>query len=235
MSHHRSLAWTVRLWLRRALVVLLFGCASALLIVFALGYDVNLQHRTLNATGAISLDGNQTGVNITLDTLPAGSALPLTMLHLAPNQIHRVSITKVGYLPWQKNVWVDAGTVSEAGFVRLWPLSPSVNVSAPTDKVALCSANQPSKSDQLRILGGELRTTTRLITRLSQPITDACWFDDQNHVAYLNGDVHIVEVDGTNDSMLYHPTQPISDIAVSRGDEALFVHTINDTWLKIEL
>lgn len=218
---------------RQLLVLMLFAVAATTLALTARGYRYNPNRRTIEATGAIVLKGDVVSAIIKLNGQAVGEKLPLTLPNLAPHSSYTVTISKENYHPWSGVFLVEPELLSHKDDIRLWPehltIAPLVSQTAPDTK-SLCTDNAPSKEEALIINGGELRTTNRLITRISEPILSACWFHNDAHIVYITtGAMHVLESDGANDTELTTFTEKPDALAIENDGTKVYVRE-GGTW-----
>lgn len=216
--------------------ILFFILVAIVLVVYARGYRIDFVDKKLITTGAISLEGNLKDIKITLDKNYVGDRLPYVINDLVPGQNYRVIITKNGYQPWEEDVYVESEKITEFGPIRLFAFKAQAKSSDQVNKTSLCDNNRPSKADSLILDSGEIRTSSRLITRISAQVTDACWFNDNSHVAYVTGkDLRVVEVKSSNDYLIYSADEEIRQVAVSSNNNSIYFSTISGKWYQIGL
>lgn len=240
-SRSRRIAFKV--W--RILVVVLFVIAAWFISYIARGYKLNTHTLRFEATGSIELRGNVADANISYGNKQVGQKLPLLLSGLDPNRYHSISITKPGYSTWRRTIAVEPEIVSRFHEIRLWPSDLKAERMQNQNEIHLdqiCQKNEKSAEQKLVILGGEIRTTTNLITRISRPVTHACWFSDRNHIAYVvDKEVRVVEADGQNDTLLVTmnsaPTAvaPASNEVVYIEQEGFWRVTIDAAELRLPL
>ncbi|GEM_PF-3878919 len=236
MTKQRARSTRVLFIVWRVATLVLFVLAAGLLTAYARGYRINPARFSFEATGAISLTGEVRDVQVMVGSELVGKKLPLYIAGLVPNRAYNVAITKTGFQTWQKHVPIEPEKIATYGPILLFRDQYSLSPVEPPDKVGLCSRNERSDTARLEINGGELRTTLDLITRVSVPIADACWFNDQYHIAYIaDNKLHVVEVDGGNDVIIAQSTENLTAVAVAPDNSEIYVKGPAETWRKISL
>ncbi len=222
-----SLAW-------RATVVVVFTIVAGIMVILAMGYRVNIDQRTLEPTGAVTINGKLSNIEIYAGGVKVGDKLPITITGLTPTNTLQLRITKNDYVTWAKNVMVEQGLVTSVGEVKLWFSNPLINDAQNVAKVQACETINPSNADDLLIFGGEIRTKSGLITRISSPVVAACWFEDNNHVVFATAkNVFIIEADGDNAHSIYSTDRTIDNVGASPNDNIVYVGLQDAGWKQI--
>lgn len=103
---------------------LAFFAIAPFLVLYSLGYVVNIQQRAVEKTGGIFIKTNQSGFTVLLNNgaIQKSSLLTHGLLlgNLPPDQ-YRLRIEKEGYRPWEKVVSVTQFTVREIRNIILFP------------------------------------------------------------------------------------------------------------------
>lgn len=224
-----NLAWRI------AYLVAFIFIASAL-AAYARGYKFNFDQNTLERTGAISLQGSLRGIQVYLGANEVSDRLPYYINDLTPHNLYALKITKDGFYEWRAEAIIDPEQIRQFGPIKLWPNKVTPLQSEAVNNIDLCLENLPAKSQELIIDGGELKSGTKLITRLSSPIVDACWYPDSYHIAYVTGkSIQMIEDVGTNDTTLYTAGEEISKVSVATNGHTVYYLTKSNKWFKIEL
>lgn len=237
-SMHKTRFYIVIRAVRQLVVLVLFSSVAITLTLTARGYKYNPDRGVIEATGAIELKGDISGVSVLLNGVEVGKKLPLTIPHLTPHTLYTVAITKSGYHTWHQDFLVEPELLSRKEDIHLWP--DKLTVSAMTnrfvpDTKSMCDDNAPSDSESLRIDGGEMATETHLVTRISTPIGKACWFRDAAHIAYITDTaIHTIEQDGSNDTELTNITKKVDSLAIESDSSKLYLLQ-DGTWNEINL
>ena len=123
----------------------IFGVLALLILIttgiflYAQGYRLDFRQRTLTATGIILAKSLPEGAQVYLDG-ELTTATNSTLSGVKPGT-YQVKIERDGYFPWEKNIEVKAGLVTEI-IALLPPLSPSLT--AVTQEGARLVTSAPS-------------------------------------------------------------------------------------------
>jgi len=102
--------------------VVIFLVAAPPIILYSLGYRIDIKHLTIVATGGIYVRTAPTGVSITIDSTNTEKTGLLSdavfVQDLVPGQ-HSVSITKDGYFDYKKNLSVKENEVTKLEHITL--------------------------------------------------------------------------------------------------------------------
>ncbi len=117
---------------RRALfysLIFLFIIATPFVVAYSFGYSVDFQNQSLIPSGGIFVKTNQTGIQVTLDgkvektTTFLGSG---ALFDSIDPGVHTVRITKEGFRPWEREIMVRPGIVTEDRNIVLIPTTAPV-------------------------------------------------------------------------------------------------------------
>lgn len=108
-------------------VLMVLGVLAGLfLIVFMmLGYRFDFSSRTVEQTGLVQYSSTPRGATVTIDGQELSSRTNTKSMVLPGN--HTFEIKRSGYMPWKKDLLIDAGTVTWLDYVRLVPENRVVN------------------------------------------------------------------------------------------------------------
>ncbi len=106
--------------LLKTLGVLAFCAVSGYALFLAFGYNLDLQNRHIEKTSIIDLPGRYSEVMVYLDDKIIGNSLPLQIKDLVPGLYH-LSVSKLNYLPWSRNLQVHTDIVTKVDDVVLVP------------------------------------------------------------------------------------------------------------------
>ena len=110
-THHRKFIFLA--------FVTLFAVTAPLLILYTAGYRYNWQRGKLQETGVLLLNYHPTDATVTVqDTLSAAKA-PARFTGLTPGR-YTIRITKEGYTPWEKRLWIEPSKTTFAQHMILW-------------------------------------------------------------------------------------------------------------------
>lgn len=88
-------------------------------LLWVLGYQFDVRHGTIVQGGLLQFKSAPTGATVAVDGRATSSLTP-SKLEVAAGG-HRVTMTKTGYLPWQKDISIKAGELRWLDYARLLP------------------------------------------------------------------------------------------------------------------
>ncbi len=97
-----------------------FFAAAGGLLFYVQGYRYNPLKGKVVRTGAIVVDSNPAGANVTLAGAAQGDATPTSLQSLQPAD-YEVGVELPGFQPWRKTLSVKPSLVTFTGTVHLWP------------------------------------------------------------------------------------------------------------------
>lgn len=106
--------------LLKTLGVLAFCAVSGYALFLAFGYNLDLQNRHIEKTSIIDVPGRYSEAMVYLDGKIIGNSLPLQIKDLVPG-FYDLSISKLDYLPWSRNLQVHTDIVTKVDDVVLVP------------------------------------------------------------------------------------------------------------------
>lgn len=131
-----------RLILTYTLAPLFIGSVVTLLVLYMLGYRFSLSDHSVSQGGLIQLDSRPTGARVDVDTyqLPARTATRYD----ATAGLHTITMSRDGYVPWQKTVTVEPGKVLWLNYARLIPrdIKQSAVLDLPSLDSSIASSNR---------------------------------------------------------------------------------------------
>lgn len=100
--------------------VVLFGALSALVVLYAYGYQFDLAKQNVKKTSIIDVSDNLQQVDVFLDGALQIHTLPYQIKNVLPGQ-HIIQVKKNGFLPWERKVKVKDDVVTLVRDVFLIP------------------------------------------------------------------------------------------------------------------
>lgn len=82
------------------------------IVLFSLGIKIDWQNLNLEQTGILSIKTDPAGAKIIIDGQETGSVTPQKLRWILPGR-YQVTLIKDGYQPWQKQVEIKPGLVTE--------------------------------------------------------------------------------------------------------------------------
>lgn len=173
-----------------------------ILLVQANGYQIDFHRLQLNKIGLLFIHPNPVDVTAVLSSGKLERQNQNLVAELPSGQ-YTVVLTKTGYRPWQQSVSIQAGRSSAFPFATLYLTEPTLlEQRAPTVNELI----SPLVDEKLNASGGELwytkKSTDVLITRYLPSVRSARLFDSGHVLVQLGSEIHIVDIDGSNDQVL---------------------------------
>ncbi|MBI4276538.1 hypothetical protein HY629_01725, partial [Candidatus Uhrbacteria bacterium] len=139
---------------RRRLIFILFLAffltIAPLLILYASGYRFDWTHRTIYKTGLLIVEYTPRDASFSLDGVVMDTHSPMRLSGLAPRS-YLLRITKDGYIPWEKRLWVPEYITTFVRHVSLF------RAAAPTNLEATVALSAPHPREPL--IAASVRTT----------------------------------------------------------------------------
>lgn len=216
MQYQPRRLWLVPYWF---FLTTSFCIVGFLLLTAAMGYRYNPEYRRWQKTSMLVLDIDPKNSTIKLDGIAYAINGPDRLTNILPGS-YDIEITKEGYIPWQKRIALHSGLVEELEPITLFYDTPIEMPSSTNDRVLI---EQYIPDTRVRIIDGELRYGTQLITRFAEAPTSATLLPTGNHAAYIkNDEVHIIELTGNNDQVVYRRSTTSPTPVIARGNELIF-------------
>ncbi len=185
-------------------IIVAISLIATYLIIIANGYKINLQAKKLEKTGMIYLKYEPRGAQVYLDGKVQANKNPLPIQNLSAKR-YTIEVKKDLYNTWSKTTTVESGQVSNYENIVLFLQNPKIVGANDSEKQNLSNTEktETTKSNGLKIVGGELYWGDDLITRLSDSILTATFYTDKKHIVYqIKNEIRIMDLDGSNDFKL---------------------------------
>lgn len=160
-----------------------------------------------------------------------GEVMPLgrfEFLNLAPGR-YEIVVEYAGYHSWRNTTEIKPDEAKSFQTVVLFKTIPEQLTVPSEDRLTYETIlGHPERFQEgLQTIGGEIWAGDQLVTRFSQPVTQVLWFPDQAHVlALVDGVIHVLDRDGSNDVLLYQPEDhELIRFAPIAGGDQLVVET----------
>lgn len=109
-------------------LVLVFFFITPPTILYAVGYSFDWQNLAIKETGALFLSSQPAEAQIFLNG-QSRKITPRLLAHLLPGN-YQLTVSQEGFHSWQKNLEVQAGLVTEARNIFLFPNEPEIKLLA---------------------------------------------------------------------------------------------------------
>ena len=217
--------------LGQSLVALLITVVAGYLVIYALGYRINLSARKIIKTGMIVLSVN-----------PEPDSVQVGRLELEPKEdvsvslepgFYDITIKKSGYQDWTIRSEVKAELVSFYKYIELFRLPTELQELTDSDSIA--ALNTPTTTLAVNVPKGltcndyEIWLKESLVTRFSESISSVNWLYDNRHIIFQQGDeIRVIDTDGTNNKVLAKLKDASrAKFISSKRDQAIFIEQNN--------
>lgn len=99
--------------------ILLFLVTAPIVILYTAGYRYNWQRGKIQETGILLADYRPTTALLRVDDAPLSKKSPARIAGL-PEGRYTITLTKEGYHPWEKRLWIEPGKTTFAQHMILW-------------------------------------------------------------------------------------------------------------------
>ncbi|MBI2590113.1 hypothetical protein HYW32_03795 [Candidatus Berkelbacteria bacterium] len=188
--------WDVTAFILQTVLTLLTG---GILVAQANGYDIDFRTLAVEKTGLLVLDVQPASAQVFVDEQELFERNGERVRQLLPGPV-RIQVTNADYISWNHFAVIDSGLTKVFSKVRLFFKEPLIIRTRSVTKNEFLS---PFIDSSLRLDQGEIwriqGETARLITRLSRPILSATMLDEGHVVFQIEREIHILDLDGSND------------------------------------
>lgn len=108
--HRRVIPW---------IFVVIFLVSAPVLVFYTSGYRFNPNKNAIERNGTLIVDSLPRGATVFLNGTDAKDTTPSTLQNLAPGP-YTITVSRNGYLPWEKNLEIKPEQVTFANDVHLW-------------------------------------------------------------------------------------------------------------------
>lgn len=191
--------WNTAAFLLRTLLTIV---VVVILLVQANGYVINFQNLTVTKIGLLYIHPNPADATASLSWGMFEKQGQNLVAQLVPGQ-YTVTLSRPDYLSWQQTVSIEAGRSTAFPFATLYLAQPSL---LEQRTPALDELKSPLVDQKLEVVGEEIWHTKKgqpvLVTRYSRSVRSARLFDAGHVLLQLGSEIHIVDIDGSNDQLL---------------------------------
>jgi hypothetical protein len=200
MKHKKISFKFLLFWFIASVSFILIG---SLLIINASGYKINIQTKTIEKTGLLSLQSKPKEAQVYLNGQLKASNTPVTLNKLLPGW-YDVEIRKAEYRSWTRTVSIEGGLTKKFNNTVLFLVNPIIK---PANEDEIKLVTNIENPDDLKV---NEYTIYRLadnkpitVANLSQLVKSAYWYVDHSHVAYqVDNEIYISEKDGRSAELI---------------------------------
>lgn len=216
-----------RIIVGQSLVALFIFVVAGYLIVYALGYKINLSARKFVKTGLIvmSIDPKPDVIKIGGREVTAKSDISVS---LEPGY-YDITVSKAGYQDWTTRSEIKAEIVNYYKYVELFKTpqqleeltdSDSITVlNTPSAALAVNSPKDLSNNDY------EIWIRDTLVTRFSEKISQVAWYPDNHHIIFQQkNEIHIIDEYGSNNKTLVSlPANSVAKFIIANKNQEILI------------
>jgi hypothetical protein len=137
-------------------LVLLFLITAPILIMYSIGYRLDIENKKIVETGVISIDIRPKDADVYLSGVKINKKIPIRLTNRAPGT-YSLKIEKAGYKTWEKNIDVKSKQTTYIKDVNL--IKDSLPISIFLDKEKKIKEYYPSSDGSYIILVSEEKNT----------------------------------------------------------------------------
>ena len=210
----------------QGIVATIITLTALILLFYAQGYRLNIKNMSVIKTGILVLESLPNQASVFVDGEIQKNKTPIGQ-SLTPGD-YNVSVEKHGYRPWYKKVSVQAEYISSFNDIVLFKKEIEPFVTADNEKITLVNsdADFPLKQDGKLIFNNyELWVDNRLVTRFSEPISNAIWYPGYGYIIFQQkNEIRAIDKDGQNNTLLItlENNNPTRFVLGNKGQEIYF-------------
>jgi hypothetical protein len=210
--------------LPQTLIAIIFIMVAIWVILTAAGFKIEIKNRRLVQTSLIAVKSDPRDAVLSIDGQIQIGNSPWRVPNIVPGN-HYIEVAKIGYVKWSKNIQLAPGETALLDSPLLFLEVPiAKELSSDEQSSLLEKINNIEQDSRIVVSDNELRVDSILVTRLSTNISQARFYQDENHISFVSGGwLHIIDIDGAND---YTPAK------MSDNDNYLFVDKGNTAIVK---
>lgn len=229
---------------------LVFLILSSLIIIGANGYRYNYRTNSFVQTGIISVDVEPSRVVAKLDgVLSKRTKTPIKFSYILPGS-HVVEISKPGYMPWARTVYVNSNEAVIFPFVVLFLQDGNIQP-ASQSQVALVEARATAEPDpDFDIRGNEIwvkpiqRTYPfsvasdqhELVSRFAGTVHKVVWLPGKTHLVFqVDNEIRVMDRDGGNEILLVTLKTPDTTQFSVTNDGKTLVYKDDDAYYQRQI
>lgn len=199
-------------------LAILFTVCAATVILFALGYKIDIKNREISQTGIIIVETDDNLDEIFIDGESRGAG-KLVLRNLDPGY-YDVEIKREKYQTYRYDFYLNPGEAKIIDNVVLFLEKPIIKEFGDTEEVAF---KRLADTSDIQIADNELFLNTNFLTRFENKISDACWYPNERFIGVtVENKFRIIDVENRNSFELFEKNSDKPVIFINSGKSALF-------------
>lgn len=201
------------------LLVAFFLCTSAIIVIYASGYQVDLVNKKISQTITIDVNPITVDADIYINDVFEGTNA-VVKRGLPPGR-YKIDVKKLRYHSWTKEIDIVAGRAQAIDDPILFLENPVIE-EFPLDNTTESLA-KISETDELASSDGEIYQNGIFVTRFGSEIDGLCWYFDRRYLAFTqDGWLKIMSIDGTNITNVIKKNSSGPVVFVNSGRSMIF-------------
>jgi len=175
-------------------LIALFSVCATLVIIYASGYQIDLEGRSLKQTALLNVQTDLEKSEIYLDGQLVGQG-SVVLRNLDPGS-YLVEVKYPEFTSWSKKVTLEAGEATSISKIVLFKEKPAIE----EFNGEISASRLPGLADleDLTVSSGEIRQNGALVSRFTSDPQGVCWYPDRQHIAFTQDNkLKIISLDGT--------------------------------------
>lgn len=209
----------ISLVLNVVILSVLFIVVAAVVVTYSSGYIINLKQKSIFPTSILEIKADPSDSEIYLENDKVGIG-SVVLKNLEP-KVYKFQVKKEGYNTFEKYVSLEPSRVVSFQDIILFMIKPDSAVA--NKEVGPEALGQISDSTNITSANDEIYVDGNFITRLSEPISGACWYPGKNYIAFTSaGKLKVMYKDGSNLVDLLDKTSSSPVIFINSGKSVLY-------------
>jgi len=210
----------------QGIVAVIITITALSLLFYAQGYRLNLKDMSVIKTGILVLESLPAQANVFVDGKILKTKTPIGQ-SLHPGS-YNVSVEKDGYMPWYKKVAVQPEFISSFNDIVLFKKEVKPFEITDQAKITLVNSNSDftQRQDGKLIFNDyELWIDNTLVTRFSEPISNAIWYPGYGYIIFQQkNEIRAIDKDGQNNTLLItlSSNNPTRFVLGNKGQELYY-------------
>jgi len=211
----------------KIILIVIFMLSAAAVIFTASGYKIEIKSKKVIQTSMIVIKVLPRDSDVKINGEIQSKDNTIRAANLQPGK-YIIDVSRANYRNWENEVLLDAGQTALFEDIVLFLKNPLIESVSSIDQSNYSSRlNRPRTNDNIQVKNNkvynELYFNEKLITRISGSIANAQLYPDDAHISFISDNkLHIIDIDGKNDNVLFKITKDSPYVFLDGGTKVLF-------------